>query len=266
MAPALLSSRTNFNSALKEGGRDTTATSRGNRVRSALVVSEVALALMLLVGAGLLIKSFVNLQRVDPGFNPRSVLRADVILPRTRYPERNQSAAFYKQLLDRVAALPGVQSAGAVSTMPLGGGGTDSDFGIEGRPPAEAGKPQVAWFSSVTPDYFRAMGIRLLRGREFLEPMTPPAKGVVISRPWRNAIFQTKTRWQAAVFGGGMTCARLSESSRNKVLWVDQGCSSNDVLRSRAKCGKRDEPVGANRGCAYDACHGNSRAGLGVGP
>ncbi|HXI93360.1 MAG TPA: ABC transporter permease [Blastocatellia bacterium] len=190
LAPALLSSRTNFNSALKEGGRDTSATSRGARLRSALVVSEVALALMLLVGAGLLIKSFVNLQRVDPGFNPTSALRVDVTLPRTRYPERNQSAAFYKQLLERVAALPGVQSAGAVSSLPLSGGGTDSDFGIEGRPPAEPGHPQVAWYSSVTPDYFRAMGIRLLRGREFTEADNAAApKAVLISESMARRYF-----------------------------------------------------------------------------
>ncbi|HSO76107.1 MAG TPA: ABC transporter permease [Blastocatellia bacterium] len=205
LAPAVLSSRTNFNNALKEGGRDTSATSRGNRVRSALVVSEVALALMLLVGAGLLIKSFVNLQRVDPGFNPRSVLRADVILPRTRYPDRNQPAAFYKQLLDRVTAMPGVQAAGAVSTMPLGGGGTDSDFGIEGRPPAEPGKPQVAWFSSATPDYFRAMGIRLLRGREFLESDNAAAPRVaVISEAMAQRYFPDEDPLgKRLVFGGG---------------------------------------------------------------
>ncbi len=180
LAPALLSSKTNFNRALKEGGRDTATTSRGARLRSALVVSEVALALMLLIGAGLLIKSFVNLQRVDPGFNPKSVLRIDVVLPRARYPEQIQSAAFYKQLLDRVAVLPGVQSAGAVSSLPLSGGGTDSDFAIEGRPVAEPGHPQVAWYNSVTPDYFRAMGIRLLRGREFTEADNADAPKVAL--------------------------------------------------------------------------------------
>ena len=180
LAPALVTSRANFSSALKEGGRDSSGTTRGARVRSALVVSEVALALMLLVGAGLLIRSFVNLQRVDPGFNPKDVLRVDVGLPRSRYADRNQSAAFYKQLLDRVGALPGVQSAGAVSSLPLSGGGTDSNFGIEGRPPAEPGKPQVGWYSSVTPDYFRAMGIRLLRGREFTEADNATATRVVV--------------------------------------------------------------------------------------
>jgi putative ABC transport system permease protein len=205
LAPALLSSRTNFNSSLKEGGRDTSATSRGARVRSLLVVSEVALALMLLVGAGLLIKSFVNLQRVDPGFDPKSVLRVDVGLPRTRYPERNQSAAFYKQLLDRVAALPGVRYAGAVSSLPLGGGGTDSDFAIEGRPPAEPGHPQVAWFSSVTPNYFRAMGIRLLSGRELTDTDNADApKAVVISETMARRYFPDEDPLgKRLTFGGG---------------------------------------------------------------
>ncbi|HWO02704.1 MAG TPA: ABC transporter permease, partial [Blastocatellia bacterium] len=190
LAPALLSSKTNFNSALKEGGRDSSGTSRGARLRSALVVSEVALALMLLVGAGLLIKSFANLQSVDPGFNPKKVLRVDVGLPRTRYPDRLQSAAFYKQLLDRVAGLPDVQSAGAVSSLPLSGGGTDSNFQIEGRPPAEPGHPQVAWYSSVTPDYFRAMGIRLVRGRDFTgADSTDVSKVALISETMARRFF-----------------------------------------------------------------------------
>jgi len=205
LAPALLSSRTNFNSALKEGGRDTSASSRGARVRSALVVSEVALALMLLVGAALLIKSFVNLQRVNPGFNPKDVVRVDVGLPRTRYPERNQSATFYKQLLDRIAALPGIQSAGAVSNLPLSGGGTDSDFGIEGRAPAEPGQNPVAWYSSVTPGYFRAMGIRLLRGRVFTEADNADApKTVLISETMARRYFPDEDPVsKRLVFGGG---------------------------------------------------------------
>jgi putative ABC transport system permease protein len=205
LAPALMASRTNFNSALKEGGRDSSATTRGARVRSALVVSEVALSLMLLIGAGLLIKSFVNLQHVDPGFNPNSVLRVDVTLPRTRYPERNQTAAFYKQLLEGVAALPGVQSAGAVSSLPLSGGGTDSNFAIEGQPPAEADHRPVAWYSSVTPGYFRALGIRLLSGREFTEADNADApKAVVISDTMARRYFPGgDPLGKRLVFGGG---------------------------------------------------------------
>ncbi len=165
VAPALLSSRTNFNSSLKEGGRDARASARGNRVRSALVVAEVSLALMLLVGAGLLIKSFVNLQHVDPGFTARGALRLDVALPRVRYAEPTRAAAFFKQLLDRVEALPGVEAAGGVSSLPLSGGGTDTSFLIEGQPQPEPNREPVSLFAKVTPDYFRAMGIRLLRGR-----------------------------------------------------------------------------------------------------
>src|ERR1041384_2188130 len=191
LAPALLASRTNFNSALKEGGRDQRATSRGNRVRSALVIAEVSLALMLLVGAGLLIKSFINLQHVDPGFNPRAVLRADVGLPRTRYADRAQAAAFFKQLVDRVSTLPGVEVAGAVSTLPLSGEGTDTSFLIEGRPRPEANREPVAFYSKVTPDYFRAMGIRLQRGRVITDADTADSpKVVVISETMARRYFE----------------------------------------------------------------------------
>ncbi|HKA17152.1 MAG TPA: ABC transporter permease [Blastocatellia bacterium] len=180
LAPALLSSKTNLSNALKEGGRDTSASSRGVRIRSALVVFEVALALMLLIGAGLLIKSFVNLQHIDPGFNPRSALRVDVSLPRTRYPARNQPTAFYKQLIERIVALPGVQSVGGISRLPLSGGGTDTEFEIEGQPPSEPDRQPVAWYSSVTPDYFRTMGIRLIQGREPLESDNADSPKVVV--------------------------------------------------------------------------------------
>jgi putative ABC transport system permease protein len=179
LAPAVLSSKTNFNNALKEGGRDASATSRGARIRSALVVFEVALALMLLIGAGLLIKSFLNLQHIDPGFNQTSALRVDVSLPRTRYPNRNQPAAFYKELVDRIAALPGVQSVGGITRLPLSGGGTDSAFAIEGQPPVEPDHQPVAWYNSVTPDYFRTMGIRLIKGRLPSESDTADAARVV---------------------------------------------------------------------------------------
>ena len=135
LAPALLSSRTNFNSALKEGGRDARASAHGNRVRSALVVAEVSLALMLLVGAGLLIKSFINLQHVDPGFNAKGALRVDVGLPRVRYTEPTRAAAFFKQLIGSSSRLCRVSKRPArCPSLPLSGGGTDTSFLIEGRP------------------------------------------------------------------------------------------------------------------------------------
>ncbi|HXU36319.1 MAG TPA: ABC transporter permease [Blastocatellia bacterium] len=190
VAPALLSSRTNFNSSLKEGGRDARASARGNRVRSALVVAEVSLALMLLVGAGLLIKSFVNLQHVNPGFNAKGALRVDVGLPRVRYADATRAAAFFKQLLDRVEALPGVEAAGAVSSLPLSGGGTDTSFLIEGQPAPEPNREPVSYFSKVTPDYFRAMGIRLLRGRLITDAdNTDAPKVAVISEEMSRRYF-----------------------------------------------------------------------------
>ena len=205
LAPALLASRTDFNSALKEGGRDTSATSRGARVRSALVVSEVALALMLLIGAGLLIKSFVNLQRVDPGFNPKNVLRVDITIPRTRYTEPIRSAAFYKQLLDRVSTLSGVEYAGAVSSLPLSGSGTDANFAIEGQPPSEPDRQPVAWYSSITPGYFRALGIRLLKGRELTERDSADGpKVVIISETMARRYFpDSEALGKRLMFGGG---------------------------------------------------------------
>ena len=179
LVPALQASKPDLNTSLKEGGKGTQAGSQG-RARGVLVVSEIALALMLLIGAGLLMKSFALLQGVDPGFNPKNVLTADIRLPRSSYPEPQKIAAFYTQLLDRVKTLPGVQSAGAISTLPLSGGGTDSDFAIEGRPEPEPGNVPVAWYDSVTSDYFRTMGMRLLKGREFTERDNEDAPKVVV--------------------------------------------------------------------------------------
>ncbi|HEX8088165.1 MAG TPA: ABC transporter permease [Blastocatellia bacterium] len=180
LVPALQASKPDLNTSLKEGGKGTQAGSQGRRARSALVVSEMALALMLLIGAGLLMKSFVLLQGVDPGFDPKNLLTARVSLPRTGYLEDPKIVAFYTQLLDRLKALPGVQSVGAITNLPLAGGGTDSSFQVEGRPPSEPDQRPVAWYDSVTPDYFRAMGMRRLKGRDFTERDTQDAPKVVI--------------------------------------------------------------------------------------
>jgi putative ABC transport system permease protein len=169
LVPALQSSKPNLNQTLKEG-RGAGEATRRRRLRNVLVVAEIALALMLMVGAGLLMKSFYNLIHVDPGFNATNVVTMRVALPRTRYPERHQPAAFFAQLTERVSGLPGVEAAAGISTLPLGGGGTDSDFIIEGRPEAGPGEQQpVAWYSSVTPAYFNAMGVKLIKGRLFTE-------------------------------------------------------------------------------------------------
>jgi putative ABC transport system permease protein len=138
-------------------------------VRDLLVVSETALALVLLVGAGLLINSLQRLRSVSTGFNPERVLTAEVSLPSSKYREAQQRTFFFQQLLERVRALPRVKFAGATLTMPLGGGGRYwTDLEIEGHPRAETREavPVVAFFQ-VTPGYFPAMGIPLRRGRPF---------------------------------------------------------------------------------------------------
>src|SRR5215468_6525988 len=178
-APVWQLFKADLNQSLRDSGKGLQV-ARSGRALNALVVAETALALTLLVGAGLLIRSFVRLQRVDPGFNPRGVLTAVVTLPSAVYPERAQIAPFYSQLLERVRALPGVRSAAAVSSLPLAGNDSDAGFVIEGRPAPQPDQRPVAWYSSVSPDYFRAMGMRLTAGREFTERDNENSPKVVI--------------------------------------------------------------------------------------
>jgi len=179
-APVLQLFKADLNQSLRDAGKGLQVAMSGRRALSALVVAETALALMLLIGAGLLIRSFIRLQRVDAGFNPRNVLTALVTLPPAVYPERNQIAPFYGQLLERVRTLPGAQSAAAVSSLPLAGFDNDAGFVIEGRPEPLPDQRPVAWISSVSPDYFRTMGMRLVKGREFTERDNESAARVVI--------------------------------------------------------------------------------------
>jgi putative ABC transport system permease protein len=165
LVPALQSSRPNLNEALKDGGRTASEGAGRGRLRGALVVTEVALSLVLLVGAGLLIKSFMRLRDVDPGFDARNVLTALVDLPGAKYEERARRVAFLDQTLERVRALPGVRSAAAVSSLPMSGRGGDTYFAVEGRPLDNPNDRPVAQIRRVTDGYFDAMRIPLLRGR-----------------------------------------------------------------------------------------------------
>jgi putative ABC transport system permease protein len=166
LVPALQASRPNLNETLKEGGRGTTG--GHHRVRGSLVVTEVALALMLLVGAGLLIRSFYRLQQVNPGFNTRDAIAVTVSLPGKKYPQDDQVAAFYTQLLEKVSALPGVVATGATQSLPVQGDYL-LGFNIQGRPPDPPGEDKSTNYYAVTPDYFKAMGIPLIRGRVFTD-------------------------------------------------------------------------------------------------
>ncbi|MGD2115506.1 MAG: ABC transporter permease, partial [Acidobacteriota bacterium] len=166
LAPALLVSRSRITAGLHQGGRS--GGGGRSRLRSVLVVAEVALGLALLVGAGLLIRSFDALTRVDPGFRPDGVLSARMTFPSARFPERQRVAGFVDEVVDRLEARPEVTSAGAVSVMPLSGNQHDVSFAVEGRIP-EPGREPATDYRVATPGYFRTLGIPLVRGRLFAE-------------------------------------------------------------------------------------------------
>jgi putative ABC transport system permease protein len=177
LAPALRSSRPDINLALK--GVGTSSNPGRQRLRSLLVVAEIALSLVLLVGAGLMIKSFLRLQQVDPGFDPEHLLTAEISLPRSKYDGQNM-AVFHEQLLDRLTALPGVASAGAISSLPLSGTDADTSFFIDGQPPLEPRDRPRTHPRTISPDYFRAMGITTIEGRDFTKQDHAQAPRVTI--------------------------------------------------------------------------------------
>ncbi len=148
---------------LKEGGQK--GGSQGGRARNTLVVAEVALALVLVIGAGLMVRSFLRLQHIDPGFNARNVLMITVDLPGVRYPEDNQAIAFFEQAEQRIKGLPGVVDVGSTNVPALKGAGYTNDMTIPGRPPEDY--IREIRHKTITADYFRAMGIQLLSGRFF---------------------------------------------------------------------------------------------------
>jgi putative ABC transport system permease protein len=167
LAPALQASKPDLHETLKEGSRGSTAGARGKLIRNSLVVCEIALSLVLLIGAGLLIKSFLRLQQFDLGFNPNHLLTMRIQLPGTKYREGRQVTDFYKQLLERMETVPGVESAGAISTVFLSDTPNSTNFTIEGRPVPTGAEAIEVPLDSVSPNYFRVMGIPLLQGREF---------------------------------------------------------------------------------------------------
>ncbi|MFY9609808.1 MAG: ABC transporter permease [Blastocatellia bacterium] len=180
LVPALQASRPDLNETLKEGARGSTGGIGRQRVRNILVVTEVALTQMLLIGAGLMIKSFYSLQEVNPGFNPASVLTMQVTLPPLKYAEDTQITAFYEQTLKRIEALPGVQAAAAATTLPMTGNSIVRRFTIDGRAPAAPNERLLANYAAISPEYFRAMGIRLIAGRGFTDHDRDSSQPVII--------------------------------------------------------------------------------------
>jgi predicted permease len=163
LAPSWQAARLNLNDALKEGGRNSPA--GRSRLRNLLVISEIAMALALLVGAGLALKSFSNLLKVDPGVDPARVLTMQMALSPAQYPDGGRQRALYEQALRQIEALPGVQAAGAVHNLPLSGSSNTRNFSIEGSPELPLGVD----FYQASPNYFGAMGLRLENGRFFTQ-------------------------------------------------------------------------------------------------
>jgi len=179
LVPAWQGSGPDLNQALKEGSRGSSGAARV-RVRSALVVAEVALSLVLLIGAGLMIRSFLNLTAQNTGFDPGNLLTFRVRLPEAGYSQGHQVSGFYDQIIQRLADLPRVEAVGATHAIPLGGFGGMRPFMIEGHPRPEPGKGPVVQYRIVSPGYFQTMRIPVLKGREFTQQDSGGAPGAII--------------------------------------------------------------------------------------
>jgi putative ABC transport system permease protein len=190
LAPALRSMRLNLSETLKEGGRSGNESAQRNRTRSLLVIFECAVAVMLLVGAGLLIRSLVRLQSTNPGFDSSNVLTIRIDLPNQKYATPESRSNFWEQFQSRVGALPGVESVGLVSELPLSGQPNDMPYTVEGRPADAANQGFDDDFRRVSQDYFRTLRIPFLRGRNFTpQEVRDGAKVLVISQSLATQTF-----------------------------------------------------------------------------
>ena len=191
LAPAVQASKPDLNTALKESSGRNPGSFKGSGLRNLLVVSEVAVALLLLVGAGLMTKSFIRLQQVDPGFDATNVVSMNIALPTSKY-RQQQVNIFYDQLIERLRNLPGVKSVAGIDVLPLSNSNVSSRFLVEGAPFVPLADRPYAGVRVVTPDYFQTMGIPHLRGRSFTEQDQGNTPGVIIvnealaNRYWPN--------------------------------------------------------------------------------
>ena len=203
LVPALQSSKLDLQAAIKDGGRSSAGADR-KRIRSLLVVSEIALAMVLLAGAGLMIKSTLRLLEVKLGFNPENVMTMQLELPGSKYSEDNQARAFNQQLLERIEALPGVASAATINSIPMqpgpGGG-----LLVEGQPPPPSGQKLGTSMRVVSSDYFRTMSVSLIQGRYFTDRDNEASPDVlIINNALRNRLFADQDAiGRRIIFAGG---------------------------------------------------------------
>jgi len=181
LLPALQASHPHLVDALKEGGRSGTGGTKGQRMRNSLVVAEIALALVLLIGAGLMMRSFMNLQKTDIGIDPSQTLTFRVGLPEAQFPDKESPARFFEQLVPKLASLSGVESAGATTSLPAAGNIGISAFILEGEPePKQLQDARTLRQLTITPGYFQTARIPLLRGRDFSAADSKDAPRVVV--------------------------------------------------------------------------------------
>jgi putative ABC transport system permease protein len=204
LVPALQVSKPNLNETLQEGGRGGDPGAIGRFARSLLVIAEVALTLILLTGAGLLIKSLINLQRVNPGFNSENVLTMRLTLPSYKYSGDDTARNITSDILARVKHLPGVASAAISTALPLSTADAASSFTVEGQPPPADGSLPIANFRVVSPEYFQVLNIALLKGRVFSERDTKDVQSVaVINQTMARNVFGNEDPLGKRLFIGG---------------------------------------------------------------
>lgn len=222
LAPALQTAKVDLHEALKEGGR-TSASATRQRLRSGLVVTEIALAVILLVGAGLLMKSLVRLMQTNLGFDPTNVLTLNLVLPPSKYTEPNRIINFYEQLQTRVANLPGVTKIGMIDRLPLLPGNT-TKFIVEGDPVPPPGQETEAYYRVPNTNYFTALGIPLIKGRFFNASDNASGPNVaIINQSTADKLFGARDPIGRRLVSGNQAAEIIGVVGDVKVSGLDQG-------------------------------------------
>jgi putative ABC transport system permease protein len=241
-SPALQSSNPNFSEALKEGGRGAAGDRRGRRVRNLLIVTEVAFAVIILSGTGLMIKSYQRLTSVRFGLRPNDLVTMRLSLPEARYSDARKTVGFYDQLLTRLAALPGIEGSAAVSTRPMAERADARDLVLEGRSPDQSGTLPNASYRVVTPDYFKVMGIPLLNGRFLgVDDNERSRRVAVISKLMANSYWPGTDPIGQRFKLGSVSSETVSASASTANDWVTVVGVAGDVAQGRA-IDYRDRP------------------------
>jgi putative ABC transport system permease protein len=189
LAPAFQVARTRVQEALTSESRSAIGSARTNSLRSTLVIVEIAMAFILLIGAGLLIRSFIEMQQVSPGLDPENALTMRITLPTEKYSDDASTVAFYDQLLERLKSNPSVESVGVISHLPFSSWGFNGHIKLEGKGPYAPGEAPLIEFRVVSPDYFRSLSIPLVRGRYFTEQDGRNSPGVIINKTMADQIW-----------------------------------------------------------------------------